>query len=177
MNARKIVALLFALGLVSVVAACGDTKMDYAGDSDRMHVSDYWVKAAPEGMSAAFMKIHNDSPDQIRIVAASSDVAGTTELHEMREENGAKTMAEKADGYVVEAHKTLDLTPGGDHIMLMELKRPIAAGDMVPITLTFADGSQATIEAAARDFAGNQEEYGHVGDETGGDDAEDHSHH
>ena len=88
-------------------------------------------------------------------MSANSDVAGVTELHEVVD----NVMQEKDGGFVIPADSTFTLKPGAEHIMLMELKRPIAAGDQVTFQLTFADGSQKTVKAAARDFAGAQEDY------------------
>ncbi|MFT3715861.1 MAG: copper chaperone PCu(A)C [Gordonia sp. (in: high G+C Gram-positive bacteria)] len=166
MTVRKLITALIVPLLVVLagggLAACSSSDDADGTQSSQVKISDQWVKAAPDGMTSAFAKVRNNGKTQVRIVSASSDVAGSTQLHEVVTENGVSTMKEKADGYVVGAGKTLDLTPGGAHIMLMDLRRPIAAGDLVTIQLVFADGSMQTVSASARDFAGNQEDYGNA---------------
>ena len=73
------------------------------------------------------------------------------------------TMREVEGGIVVPADGSVDLTPGGEHFMLMDLRGPIRSGDEVTITARFSDGSTTTVEAIARDFAGNEENYSPAG--------------
>lgn len=68
-------------------------------------------------------------------------------------------MQPKQGGIVVKAHSSTTLQPGGEHLMLMDLKRPVHAGDELTITLTFADGKAPTFTAMAKPFTGAQETY------------------
>lgn len=124
-----------------------------------MEVSRPWVKAAESGMTAAFADIVNKGSAEVRIVSASSPVTDKMELHEMADQDGTMVMREKAGGLPIAAHATATLAPGRDHLMFMNLNKPIAAGDTVTTTLTFADGSTLKFDAQARDFMGNQENY------------------
>lgn len=122
-------------------------------------VSDQWIKASPADMTGMFGVLTNNSDSEIRVVSASTPVAGKVELHETVSTDGATSMREKKDGYAIPARGSLTLKPGGDHIMFMELKGPINAGQPVTVDLRLSDGSTQTVTAVARDFAGNQENY------------------
>jgi len=68
-------------------------------------------------------------------------------------------MQEKEGGFVVKAKGTHELSPGGDHLMLMKPGRAIEAGDEVSFTLKLADGTTVGFRAIAKPFAGAQESY------------------
>lgn len=74
------------------------------------------------------------------LVAASTPVAETVELHEHIHDNGVMRMREVADGLPIEAGKPLEMKPGGLHIMLLGLKGPLDAGTEIDLRLQFASG-------------------------------------
>jgi copper(I)-binding protein len=121
-------------------------------------VSDPWVKAADKGMTAAFGTLVNDGAADVTITAASTEVS-PMELHEMTMKDGKMVMQPKQGGILVKAHSRATLEPGGDHLMLMNLKQPVKAGDELSFTLTFADGRTQTFTAVAKPFTGAQESY------------------
>ncbi|GAA4665647.1 copper chaperone PCu(A)C [Gordonia humi] len=153
-----------ALASATLFTACSTDSPDTRSDADAITVSQPWVKAlddvaADGGMTSAFAVVENDSDRDVRIVSASSDVAKTVELHEVVESGGTTTMREVDGGIVVPAKGSATLDPGGEHFMLMGVTKSIRSGDTVTITARFDDGSTETVEAIARDFNGNQENY------------------
>ncbi|KUI18615.1 hypothetical protein AU193_18480 [Mycobacterium sp. GA-1285] len=98
---------------------------------------------------------HHDA----RIVAARSDVAGRVEVHEVAADAGTRTMRPKEGGLVIPAGGSHALAPGGDHLMLMDLKEPLLTGSEVTLTVEFDDGSTLPVTAQVRDFAGANEDY------------------
>ena len=87
-------------------------------------------------------------------------IAGEVELHETVEnETGEMTMREKGGGFTIAPGDALTLEPGGNHIMLMNLPQPVAAGDELSFTLTFSDDSTLDFTAPAKDYAGANENY------------------
>jgi copper(I)-binding protein len=82
------------------------------------------------------------------LVTASSPAAGLVEIHEMKMEKDVMKMAALPSGLELPAGKTVELKPGGYHVMLMDLKAPLAADSTVPVTLTFQDakGNKTTQE-------------------------------
>ncbi|WFN93687.1 copper chaperone PCu(A)C [Gordonia sihwensis] len=156
---------LTAAALLSfVVVACGSDDSS-APASDSITISDQWVKAAESGMTAAFGTIANSSDHDIRIVSAHTDLARTTEMHEVVDNgSGGTTMRQKDGGFLVPAKSSITLSPGAEHFMLMDVTRPITTGQNVAFTIRFEDGSTKTFDALARDFDGNQENYAPGGD-------------
>jgi copper(I)-binding protein len=122
-------------------------------------VKDPWVKAAKAGtMTAAFGTLVNNTGADVTVVSASSP-ASPMELHEMAMKDGAMVMRPKEGGFVITAHGTHELSPGGDHLMLMKPVAEIAAGDEVTFTLALADGGTVPFTAVAKPFAGAGESY------------------
>jgi copper(I)-binding protein len=144
-------ALVAAIALT--LAACSNgTASD---DASSLTITDTWVKAADEGMTAAFGTIENSSERDITITGASSEAATAVELHEVVDD----VMRQIDGGFTVPAGGSLMLEPGGYHLMFMGIPAPIAAGDDVTVTLTLSDGSALDLMAVAKDFAGANEDY------------------
>ncbi|ALG83948.1 copper chaperone PCu(A)C [Gordonia phthalatica] len=153
--------------LLIALVACGGETSD-SRDADAITVSDQWVKAADSGMTAAFATLHNSSDRDIRIVSAHTAAARTTEMHEVVDNGtGGTTMRQKDGGFVIPAKGSVNLTPGSEHFMLMELPKPITTGQNVAFTIRFEDGSTVGFQALARDFDGNQENYAPDGEHEG----------
>jgi len=113
-------------------------------------VTDAWVRGTVAGQSAtgAFMQLR--SPTDTALVAAKSPVAKIVEIHEMKMDAGVMKM-NAVDALAVPAGKTVELKPGGYHVMLMGLAAPLKEGETVPVTLTFKakDGKTQTVEVKA----------------------------
>src|SRR5699024_7125494 len=115
---------------------------------------DPWVKAAEEGMTSSFGLIENSGDEDATLVAVESRISEDIELHQTSDDgSGAMPMEEKEGGFTIAAGDSLDLAPGGDHIMFMEFDGPLQAGDTVELTLVFSDDSRLDYEASIRDFA------------------------
>jgi copper(I)-binding protein len=149
-----------ALAVPVLLTGCSSgTGAKPVSQAEALQVGNQWIKAADSGMSAAFADFTNTSDEDVHIVDATSPASGRVELHETVDVDGSKMMRPKAGGYVVPAHGKAALTPGGDHLMFIDLKGPLRTGSDVAITLKYADGSSRTITAQVRDFSGNQENY------------------
>lgn len=118
--------------------------------SAQVVVKDAWVRAtvAQQKATGAFMQL--TAPRAGRVVAAKSPLAGVTEIHEMSMENNVMRMR-ALPALDLPAGKMVELKPGGLHVMLMDLKGPVAEGQTVPLTLTveYADRSRETVEVKA----------------------------
>ena len=102
-------------------------------------VKDAWVRTSVPGQKAtgAYMKL--TAKDGANLVAASSPVAGVTEVHEMKMEGDVMKMKAVAGGLDLPAGKTVELKPGGYHVMLMDLKAALPKDSTIPLTLVFKD--------------------------------------
>jgi copper(I)-binding protein len=113
-------------------------------------VKDPWVRATVSAQKAtgAFMQITSDQ--DARLVEAKSPVAGVVEVHEMIMEKDVMKMR-AVKGLDLPAGKSVELKPGGYHVMLMDLKQQMKEGDSVPLTLVVEgkDKKRSTIEVKA----------------------------
>ena len=132
---------LKALTVITALA-CGTV---YA---QTVEIKDAWVRTAVAGQKAtgAFMKI--TAKEGAKLIAVSSPVAGVAEVHEMKMEGDVMKMRALTEGLVLPAGKTVELKSGGYHVMLMDLKAPLAKGSAIPLTLVFKDakGVQSKVE-------------------------------
>lgn len=118
--------------------------------SAQVAVQDAWVRATVPQQKAtgAFMQL--TAAQDSRLVSVRSNVAALVELHEMTIQDGVMKMRE-IPGLALPAGKAVDLKPGGYHVMMMNLKQQMKAGDSVPLTLVFEDktGKRDTVEVKA----------------------------
>ncbi|MDF3854118.1 DUF1775 domain-containing protein [Paracoccus pantotrophus] len=122
-------------------------------------------RATPPGAPVAggFLTIANGG-DEDRLVAAHADFAGRTEIHEMAMEGEVMRMRELPDGLAIPAGATVELKPGGYHLMFMELKQPLVEGEMVNVTLSFEKAGEVSLPLAVGPRnAGAQKGGGHGG--------------
>ena len=132
-------ALFTTLACASAMAQTGASGVD---------VKDAWVRTSVQGQKAtgAFMKI--TAKDGAQLVSASSPVAGVTEVHEMKMDGDVMKMRAVPGGLPLPAGKTVELKPGGYHVMLMDLKAALPKDSTIPLTLVFKDakGVQSKLE-------------------------------
>lgn len=135
-------AVLVAAGTLLANNAFAELRVDRA-----------WVRATvpQQSTTAVYLRLTAVGSD-VRVGAASTPVAGMAEFHRMRMDNEIARM-EHVDGIDLKAGGTLELQPGGYHLMLMDLKGPLKAGQRVPIMFRYREGSRdasATVEAEVR---------------------------
>lgn len=118
------------------------TVLPAAAQAPAVQVEGAWARASVQGQSGtgAFMRL--TAPQGARLVRAESPAAGVTEVHEMKMEGDVMKMRPIA-ALDLPAGKTVELKPGGHHVMLMDLKAPLKKDSSVPITLVFQDAQGA----------------------------------
>ena len=106
-----------------------------------------WSRATPQGATTAvaYMKLINNGATAIRLTGATSAAAQRVEIHEMSMDGGVMRMR-PVHGVDIAPGATVELKPSGMHLMLIGLKRPIAQEDLIPVTLSFADGTALAID-------------------------------
>lgn len=108
-------------------------------------VSNAWARATAPGqvVGVAYLSLKSDKPT--KLVAIKSAVADSVEIHEMSMKNGMMKMRmlEMLD---LPAGKLVKLEPGGFHLMLVDLKKPLKAGENIEIVLTFKDGKGTSMQ-------------------------------
>jgi copper(I)-binding protein len=110
-----------------------------------------WVRAMPssETVTAAYMTIVNNSPNNIVLVSAASDVSSSVEIHQTSHMNGVMNMS-MAVKLTIPSGGKLALKPNGFHLMLVGLFKTLQKGDTATITLRFLNGQDVTIKAHVR---------------------------
>lgn len=147
--------MIRAAALLALVLGAGTTL-----GAGAIEVTDAYVRAVPPGApnSAAFLALSNGSGEPRALVSAESPASEAVELHTHTMDGGMMRMR-RVDRIEVPAGGRVALEPGGLHLMLIGLKRPLAPGDQVALTLIFDDGSRSELAAPVRPVvpaAGNE---------------------
>lgn len=117
---------------------------------DGMHVHDVYARSngAIGGSGAIFFMMHNNTETDDRLISAAAPVAEKVELHtHIEDENGVMQMREIEGGIALAAGDMHEMARGGDHVMLMGLTTELKDGDTFPLTLTFEQAGEVTVEA------------------------------
>jgi hypothetical protein len=102
--------------------------------ADAIRVIDPWARATLPGQKVGGVYMEILSPRDARLAGVSSPLAGAAEVHSMTMDRG--TMRMRAVGVLdLPAGTPVKLAPGGYHVMLFDLKKPLVAGQKVPLTL------------------------------------------
>jgi len=140
---------------IAVLLLFGAAAMPVAA---QVTVSDAWVRATAPGqtVAGAYMKIKSSKTSTL--VAVRTPVSKDAQLHEMSMDNGVMKMKPVAR-IELPAGKTVDLKPGGYHLMFMNIAKPLRKGDTVPITLVVEGPDkkqqQVEVKAEVRDMMAN----------------------
>jgi len=139
---------VFASALLLVLLSGAAHAHDYKVGS--LVINHPWSRATPKGASVAggYMKITNTGTTPDRLLGGSADVAKRFEVHEMSMDGGVMRMRELKNGVEIPPGATVELKPGGFHIMMMNLSKPLAKDERVKGTLTFERAGKVDIEFA-----------------------------
>ncbi len=120
--------------------------LDEAPEPSNFAFSLIWARPAEaEGVSATYLHMLNAGGENDALVAASTDVAGVVEIHEMTMVNDVMSMRPLEGGVPVASGEVGVLEPGGIHMMMLELQRRLEAGTAFTMTLDFESGAQIVI--------------------------------
>jgi copper(I)-binding protein len=131
---------LAAFAVLTMLAAPSWAQAGSPASQAPPKVEGAWIRTAVAGQqgTGGFMRL--TAPQSMQLVGASSPVAVATEVHEMKMDGDIMRMraVQKLD---LPAGKTIELKPGGYHLMLLDLKQPLPAGTDVPLTLVLRDAN------------------------------------
>lgn len=134
-----------------VIGACIATLLcaaqAWAGE---VAVSDAWTRATVPGQTSAVLRFFVTSQKEAQLLEVSSPLAGLAEMHSMTHEQGVMKMR-PLKLLQLPAGKKIELGSDGNHVMLLELKKPLKEGESVPFSLTvqFGDKRKETVKAVA----------------------------
>jgi copper(I)-binding protein len=139
----RLLSACIAFALATTVAFAADFQLK------SLDIKQPFARATPPGAKAAgvFMTIENKGKDADRLVSASSPAAGMAQIHEMKMDGGVMQMRE-INGLEIKPGATVELKPGGYHVMLMDLKQPLRQGDTVALTLKFEKAGSVDVKAS-----------------------------
>lgn len=116
----------------------GDADAPARHNAGDIMISGQFTRATPPGAKIAggFMTLKNDGVAD-RLVSAETPLAGRVQIHQMSMEGEVMKMRQLPDGLDLPAGESIELKPGGYHLMMMGLTQPLVQGDSVPLTLNF----------------------------------------
>ncbi len=148
-------------------AAGGATAGASSASVGNLQVENGWMRATAPGQSvgSGYLTVANHGADD-RLMGASSPASASVELHTMSMENNVMRMRE-VPSVNVPAGKTLELRPSGLHLMFIDLKSPLKAGETVPLKLRFEKAGEVAVsmrvEAMGAKGAGDAAHAGQAG--------------
>ena len=137
-----------------------------AGDLEIGHP---WTRSTPPSAQVAggFLKITNRGSAPDRLVSATFDGSSTVEIHEMAHANGVMTMRELAQGLTIKPGETIELKPGGYHLMFIGLKARLIEKQRPKGVLVFEKAGRVEVEFAVESMgARGGDHHGHHGAKT-----------
>jgi copper(I)-binding protein len=104
----------------------------------QIEIENAWTRATPPGarIAAGYMTIRNKSASPDHLISTTSPLAARVETHVHLHEGDVMRMRQ-VKGYELPANGSLELTPGGAHLMFVDIKRPFNEGEKIPVTLRF----------------------------------------
>lgn len=138
----RVFATLLAIALSATLALAHGYKLG------SLEIKHPWAKATVEGAPVAggFLTVVNTGTEPDRLVKVSADAAGMIQIHEMKVEDGVMKMGEIPGGIEIAPGATVELKPGGLHVMFMGLKAPFKEGETVKAVLTFEKAGDIAVE-------------------------------
>lgn len=154
--------LILAASLAALpLAAAAHEGHDHGTTVGNLTVTEAYARSTNPKVGAAFMTIRNaGEADCVLTAVTAPEVTDRAELHTHREENGVMSMVPVAS-VTIPAGGTHALERGGDHVMLMDTKAPLAEGDELPMTLDFGGCGQVPLTIKVDNKAGMPGAQGH----------------
>lgn len=136
---------LFSLAVLFVM-----TGLSYA--QGKVVVEDAWVGEVPPSspVAAAYMTIKNEGTADDKLLSVTTGIAGHTMIHETVIDDKGVAKMEMIDALVIPAGKSVELKPGGTHIMLMDMKEPVAGKEKIELNLKFENAGDIKVEAPVK---------------------------
>ena len=116
-----------------------------------------WSRATPGGadVGAGYLVITNKGTQSDRLLSFATDLAAQPEVHEMTMDGGVMKMRPLPKGLEIPAGASIKLEPGGYHLMLLKLKKPLVQGQRYKATLVFEKAGPVDVEFEVRAIGGN----------------------
>ena len=146
MQIQKLTLISIASAALAAYLSIAPARADDVKAGDLV-IRQAWSRATPKGAKAGggYLTIENKGSAPDRLIGGSADFAGSVQIHEMSMDKGVMKMRPVDNGLTIDPGKTVKLTPGGYHLMIMDLKAPLKQGDKMPVTLEFEKAGKVTV--------------------------------
>ena len=134
----------FILSLVLVLGVLGNSFAE-----SELYIKDSWVRGTPPGtdITALYMTIKNEGSEDDVLVGVSSDIAKAAEIHETVVDDQGVAKMNMLQSIEVPSGNSVELKPGGVHVMLIGIKAPLKSGEKVKVDLEFKGAGTVETEA------------------------------
>lgn len=146
MSHYRKVAIVLSLASITALSSWAASAHDFsAGD---IRIGHPWSRIAPAAapVMGAYLTLTNEGSEADTLVGGSTPLAERIEIHRMSIEGGVARMRPLPDGLEVAPGASVDLAPGGTHLMFIKPARPFAEGDRIEATLEFARAGSVRVE-------------------------------
>lgn len=153
-------AVAIAASMFSTAALAHDYKIG------ALEIDHPWVRAMPKGAKVAggYMKIRNTGDEADRLIGGTMVRAERVEVHEMKMDNNVMRMREIEGGLEIKPGETVELKPGGFHLMFMQVTDPYTKGEIVRGTIEFANAGKIDISFTVEAIGEKAKDHGdHAG--------------
>lgn len=149
--AIALTAAVFAAPVATTVLADGHAKIMTEGGSamvGELMITGAWARQTPPAARAGggYLTVMNHGKDSDRLMGGKASFAKRTEIHEMAVVNDIMKMRKLGDGLEIPAGASVQLKPGGYHVMFMGLSEGLKKDTIVEVTLTFSKAGDVTVK-------------------------------
>lgn len=155
-----------ALTLGAVASLTASAAVAHGYRSGALSIQHPWSRetAVGQAVGGGFLTVANSGTRDDRLLSGTTPVAAEVQLHTMKMDGGVMRMRQVTDGIAVPAKGSVELKPGGYHIMFMGLRRQLRQGERFPVTLRFRRAGSVTVQFAVQPVgATGPMEGGHAG--------------
>jgi len=140
----KVGLAVFALVFSVAIAAADDIMVG------AIKISAPWARATPKSapVGGGYLKITNTGSTPDRLIGGSTSISGHLEVHEMSMNGGTMKMRPLTNGLEIKPGETVELKPGGSHIMFVQLKGQLQQGQHFKATLEFEKAGKVDVDFA-----------------------------
>jgi copper(I)-binding protein len=140
---KRTAGVLILFVLLIGASACSST--------ENLSVENVWSRPGFQGdNSAIYLTIRNPGEQGDILLQALSDVAGAIEIHLSKMDSSGVMTMERQDQIIIPAQESVEFSPGGLHIMLVNLAQDLSVGDTFPITLVFEKAGELLVEVEVK---------------------------
>ena len=139
---NKIILYTTLLLIISSAISYGDEVV-----VNNIHIQHAWTRSPPGNSSSTggYLTILNEGTEPDVLVGGYTSLAENVEIHEMNLTDGVMKMRPLKNGLPILPNKKVELKPGGLHLMLTNLSKPLTKGETIPVTLIFENAGEITI--------------------------------